>query len=107
MPPACAIPICAVHHISSKVFQYYILSALGELTLLSLSEMTETGYSLSAHAALLYYDFILTLPGEVHYIWRRSFSVVSLLFLINRYLSLLGYIPVIYFYLNAPPSADA
>lgn len=39
--------------------------------------------------ALLVYEYYITLSDEVHYIWGKKFSVVSVLFLVNRYTTLL------------------
>lgn len=46
--------------------------------------------------AILYYDYALTLSTEVERFWRRPWSLVSFGFYLNRYLSLLGHIPVMY-----------
>jgi hypothetical protein len=54
------------------------------------------------HAALLYYDYLLTLFDEIKYVWRNKFSLISYVFVLNRYLSVVGYIPIVYFYLGAP-----
>jgi len=44
---------------------------------------------------ILYYDYVATFPVEVERFWKRScLSWVSALFIVNRYLSLLGPIPV-------------
>lgn len=34
---------------------------------------------------LLFYDHLLTFPGEVEFVWKRKFSAVTLLFIMNRY----------------------
>ncbi|KAI9432964.1 hypothetical protein H4582DRAFT_2082796 [Lactarius indigo] len=47
-----------------------------------------------ATIALLYYDHILTFPAEVSHIWSQPISVNTLLFLLNRYVALLGNITV-------------
>ncbi|KAG2364833.1 hypothetical protein BDR07DRAFT_749369 [Suillus spraguei] len=39
---------------------------------------------------LLVYDYLLTLKDEVYYIWNRPWTVVKVLFLINRYGNLIG-----------------
>ncbi|TCD67348.1 hypothetical protein EIP91_000215, partial [Steccherinum ochraceum] len=39
---------------------------------------------------ILYYDYLLTLPGEVAYIWQKPRSIPSYLFLLNRYFSILA-----------------
>ena len=56
--------------------------------------------------ALLYYDHMLTFPDEIKLIWCQRFSVISLLFVINRYLAFVCYIPVLVFILNAPSSIE-
>ncbi|KAJ3485911.1 hypothetical protein NLI96_g4614 [Meripilus lineatus] len=40
--------------------------------------------------ALLVYDHLLTFPTEVQLIWRRKFSVVTILFLLVRYFTLVS-----------------
>lgn len=37
---------------------------------------------------ILFYDFIITLEAEVHHVWKRKFTTVTALFLLNRYLNL-------------------
>ncbi|EMD38373.1 hypothetical protein CERSUDRAFT_64629 [Gelatoporia subvermispora B] len=45
--------------------------------------------------AVLYYDYFTTFSMEVERFWKQSpFSCISILFVINRYLSLIGPIPV-------------
>ena len=39
--------------------------------------------------ALVYYDYMLTFSSEVRCIWMRKITAPSVLFLINRYLSLI------------------
>ena len=44
---------------------------------------------------MLYYDYSLTLSTEIEHFWKRArISLVSVLFVVNRYLGLLGSIPV-------------
>ncbi|KLO10769.1 hypothetical protein SCHPADRAFT_832009, partial [Schizopora paradoxa] len=52
--------------------------------------------------AFLYYDHIATFPQEVRTIWGRKLTFVNLLFLINRYTTFFGYIPIVYFIFNNP-----
>ncbi|RDX43658.1 hypothetical protein OH76DRAFT_1360907, partial [Lentinus brumalis] len=47
-------------------------------------------------SAILYYDFALTVDTEIERFWGRPWSLVSFGFYLNRYLSLLGHIPVMY-----------
>lgn len=39
--------------------------------------------------ALLFYDYFLTLDREIRCVWRSKFSGVTVLFLLNRYVTLL------------------
>jgi len=50
----------------------------------------------------LYYDHILTLPAEINCIWGRKFNLVTVLFLLNRYTTFFGYIPILFFLFNTP-----
>lgn len=44
---------------------------------------------------MLYYDYSLTLSMELEHFWKKArLSLVSVLFVVNRYLGLLGSIPV-------------
>ncbi|KAL5514378.1 hypothetical protein ACEPAG_2466 [Sanghuangporus baumii] len=46
--------------------------------------------------AILYYDYLLTFGDEVRFFWRRrKANSVTILFFLNRYLSILGIIPVV------------
>ena len=45
-------------------------------------------------SALLYYDYFLTFDMEVERFWGRPPSLISCGFFLNRYLSILGHIPV-------------
>ncbi|GJE89146.1 hypothetical protein PsYK624_052400 [Phanerochaete sordida] len=40
--------------------------------------------------ALIVYDYVITLDQEVNNVWRRKFTAASLLFYVNRYLSILA-----------------
>ncbi|KAI0078646.1 hypothetical protein K474DRAFT_892514 [Panus rudis PR-1116 ss-1] len=51
--------------------------------------------SVAASLAILYYDWLLTLPSEVEYYWKRKWSTTSFFYFLNRYCSLLAHIPVI------------
>ncbi|KLO14336.1 hypothetical protein SCHPADRAFT_939628 [Schizopora paradoxa] len=50
-----------------------------------------------ASITFLYYDHIITFPQEFRKVWRQRLSFLNILFLINRYTTSLGYIPIIYF----------
>lgn len=46
-------------------------------------------------SALLYYDYALTVTGEItHFWWYGSTSIVSILFFLNRYFTMFGQIPI-------------
>ena len=55
-------------------------------------------------SALLYYDHFLTFPQEVERIWKAKWTFVNVLFLVNRYLTFLGYIPIVFFLFDSPMS---
>ncbi|KAI0070570.1 hypothetical protein K474DRAFT_1680049 [Panus rudis PR-1116 ss-1] len=46
------------------------------------------GFAVAA-TTLLYYDYIMTLPAEIRCMWRRPINAGTILFFINRYISLL------------------
>ncbi|KAJ7624742.1 hypothetical protein FB45DRAFT_1060944 [Roridomyces roridus] len=45
---------------------------------------------------ILFYDFFLTLGMEISRYWRLEFSWATILFLCNRYITLLGNIPIVF-----------
>ena len=53
--------------------------------------------SYSNPTALLIFDYFLTLSDEIRFIWLKRPSIISILFLINRYASIFGYLIVLYF----------
>lgn len=62
----------------------------------------------SCFLAILYYDYLLTLPWEIQFLWspgkQRWFTVACLL---NRYLSVFGYIPLAVSYFKGDPPVRA
>ncbi|KAI0669046.1 hypothetical protein C8Q78DRAFT_1080899 [Trametes maxima] len=54
--------------------------------------------------AILYYDYLLTLSNEIDHFWRTTnLSVISVLFVVNRYLGLLGPVPsIVEYFANLP-----
>jgi len=56
-----------------------------------------------ASITVLYYDHIITFSEEVGKIWNRKISFINTLFIINRYITSLGYIPIAYFMFHSPP----
>lgn len=78
---------------SARIDSYWTIAAFGVYTLTSC--VTCTG-DLMFLAAILYYDFGLTIGAEVEYFWKSAnLSLVSTLFVINRYYGLLGPLPII------------
>ncbi|KAL5498765.1 hypothetical protein ACEPAH_2120 [Sanghuangporus vaninii] len=59
-------------------------------------------YYVLASITLLYFDHIITLPLEVRRIWCARFTGATFLFLLNRYIPFLGYIPVVFGMFNPP-----
>jgi hypothetical protein len=49
-------------------------------------------YAVLAGNSILIYDHVITLPEEIAFIWRRPKTLSAMLFLLNRYLALLGII---------------
>ncbi|KAG2043663.1 hypothetical protein BDR03DRAFT_1087804 [Suillus americanus] len=49
-------------------------------------------YAVLAGNSILIYDHVITLPEEIALIWRRPKALFAMLFLLNRYLALLGII---------------
>ncbi|KAJ7443916.1 hypothetical protein B0H11DRAFT_2291395 [Mycena galericulata] len=47
--------------------------------------------------AILYYDHLLTFPGEVEYVWRRPKSRSAYWFFLNRYLTFFTTLPITVF----------
>lgn len=57
---------------------------------------------MSVFLAILYYDYILVAPTEVDRFWKTFRpSGVSILYLLNRIISLFGHIPVIVLYFGS------
>ncbi|KAI0303571.1 hypothetical protein B0F90DRAFT_1916569 [Multifurca ochricompacta] len=46
---------------------------------------------------IVYYDYFLTLSDEVDLFWRGEFSLFSTFFLLSRYVSLIGDVPILVF----------
>jgi len=57
-------------------------------------QITYAHYVNLASVVILYYDFTLTFSAEVDRFWRSSLTWASGFFYVNRYLSLLGHVPV-------------
>lgn len=46
-------------------------------------------------AALLYFDYAITLPDEVRRIWGARFTGATVLFVMNRYVPMVGYVVIL------------
>ena len=50
-------------------------------------------------SAFLYYDYLLTFDDEIELLWKRAgISPMSILFVLNRYIGLVGPIPILFEY---------
>jgi Family of unknown function (DUF6533) len=45
---------------------------------------------------LIVYDTLLTLPSEIRYIWRKGIKIGAILYLLARYVPLVGFLIEIY-----------
>ncbi len=52
---------------------------------------------------VLYYDFLLTFPFEVERYWAGGRSWASCCFFANRYMAVLGHLPVVYEFFGTMP----
>jgi len=74
----------------------------GQVVSLSPHEATEiAGHLMAAKmynlasCVMLFYDMFITFGDEVEKIWKQKFTVATVLWFMNRYLSPLGYIVVL------------
>ncbi|KAI0259173.1 hypothetical protein BC834DRAFT_974497 [Gloeopeniophorella convolvens] len=63
-------------------------------------------YLALASFVILYYDYLLTLPREIEYLWppRHRVTFASSLYFLNRYMAIFGHMPVAYEIFAASPS---
>ncbi|EJC99205.1 uncharacterized protein FOMMEDRAFT_31296 [Fomitiporia mediterranea MF3/22] len=62
----------------------------------SIIQQINANYALTAVAlTILYYDYFLTLGREIRLIWRKKSNLVAIVFFLNRYVSILGSVPII------------
>ena len=62
----------------------------------NICEVAGIGQSMSLHGyalidrspALLTYDYLLTFSGEIQFVWSRKFSGATVVFVLNRYVTL-------------------
>lgn len=74
---------------SQDVMSQADLNAFNELVKEKMTEMIIANCCAVAATILLYYDYLLTLPDEIRCIWKRKFSFATVLFFVNRYVTLL------------------
>lgn len=53
------------------------------------------GYMTLVAIVILYYDYLVTLPIEIQYIWPKPSSKSSIWFFVNRYIPIFGNIPIL------------
>ena len=79
---------CTLNTLASRISANYCAFA-------SLSEQSST-YDIMCNAythyfsAILVFDYLLTFPGEVDFIWSRKVSVPTFIFISNRYVNILA-----------------
>lgn len=61
-------------------------------------------FNLEQPPGIILYDYLLTFSIEVERFWIPRKSMTSTLFFLNRYVGLLGYIPIAYQLLSSPTS---
>ncbi|KAL0958456.1 hypothetical protein HGRIS_000598 [Hohenbuehelia grisea] len=59
-----------------------------DLVLQGLRDIQSTRYAQLASSIIIIYDHFLTLSDEINLIWRASWSVGKVLFILNRYFAL-------------------
>ncbi|EJD03109.1 uncharacterized protein FOMMEDRAFT_28692 [Fomitiporia mediterranea MF3/22] len=82
-------------------------SRAGTYAFSAIESIATLQYYCLAAIVILYYDFALTFRQEIQRIWKQKISIVSCIFVLNRYLTCLGYIPIVYFLFNSPDSDKA
>ena len=83
----------ASEKLAATVRLAFSTAAFGES---NLSRSPTVRYSCNSGPAVLYFDYSLTFGDEVERFWMRKFSPAAFGFFLNRYLSVLGHIPVMY-----------
>ncbi|KAI0753785.1 hypothetical protein C8Q74DRAFT_1222326 [Fomes fomentarius] len=73
-------------------------------TLTIINDYRTAQFCTLAAAVVLVYDTLLTLGHEVRYIWSRRLGVMSVLYLVNRYVEIASYIPAV---VPLTPKSDA
>lgn len=53
-------------------------------------------------SVLLYFDYLVTLPDEIRRIWGARFTGATVLFLLNRYVPMAGYVVILVSLFNPP-----
>ncbi|KLO16170.1 hypothetical protein SCHPADRAFT_223992 [Schizopora paradoxa] len=60
-----------------------------------LNPTTVDQYYILASSVVFLYDFALTVPQEIKFLWNSKFKLVNGLVMALRYITVLGYIPVL------------
>ncbi|CCA69643.1 hypothetical protein PIIN_03582 [Serendipita indica DSM 11827] len=69
-----------------------------------LADIQRWRYGFGAGTTVLFYDLLLTFDKELDYIWRKGFTGLSVLYLMNRYLFLPFIVLTAYEFSNLRPS---
>ncbi|KAF8995946.1 hypothetical protein BDQ17DRAFT_1430072 [Cyathus striatus] len=56
-----------------------------QVAVISLEHMQIINYVRVATVAIVVYDYLLTFDLEVHFVWKRDWSVIKILFILTRY----------------------
>ncbi|KAI0742448.1 hypothetical protein C8Q80DRAFT_1188468 [Daedaleopsis nitida] len=90
--PSIAIHLCALVPLPCKPGVMSDADEVASVISYSQSEFAVQISTISA-TALLVYDILLNLNEEVDLIWKRKLSVVSLLYVVTRYVEVVAYLP--------------
>ncbi|KAF8513994.1 hypothetical protein BU17DRAFT_94856 [Hysterangium stoloniferum] len=74
--------------------RYYIVAPVGEIHSNTARDI------ISPPAAILYYDWLLTLPEEIDRYWRPKCTGPTILFFLNRYIPFIVFIPIMISYFS-------
>ncbi len=73
---------------------YYVLASSGASNFKAFT-VTNTSYHRDDTVVVFYYDFALTMPQEIKHVWSSKLKLINVLVIALRYITALGYIPVL------------
>ncbi len=85
--------IAAIEASSTSVDQYYLLASSGATNCFRICTPLIT--ICIRMAVVLYYDFVITIPQEIRYIWSSKLKLMNVLIVMLRYVTVLGYVIVL------------